>query len=53
MLSQSTRDFARHMALQAIGHWRRSKASGLAKNAGYHRRYALYLLHAYRTGYLQ
>lgn len=52
-LLDSTRDFARRMALQSIDHWRKAKAAGLPKSAAYSRRYALFLLHAYKTGRMQ
>ena len=50
MLSQSTRDMARRMALDCIIRWRNAKAAGLPKSVARNRSDALFFLRAYRTG---
>jgi hypothetical protein len=52
-LSDGTRRMALRLAVQAIDHWRKAKASGLPKSAGQSRRYALCMIRAYKTGVAQ
>lgn len=50
MLSRSTRDFARTMAVLCIAHWREAKAKGLPKSVARNRSDALFYIHAYKRG---
>jgi hypothetical protein len=49
-MEAETRQFARRMAIQCIGYWRKAKSDGLHKTAKYHRREAMFFIRAYKTG---
>ena len=46
-MGPAVKQFARDMAIQQIGYWRKSK---MPKTRAFHRRYALALLRAMKTG---
>ena len=46
-MTPSSREFARHMAVQQVGYWRTAVGP---KTRAYHRRQALYFMRVARTG---